>query len=76
MKKGIKKKKETFKEEPTAPIASDQALHQAISEKAYALYQKGGQRHGHDLEDWLEAEQLILSMKKGEKKLTSVPPIK
>ena len=76
MKKGTRKKEEIFAAQPTAPIVNDQALHQAISEKAYALYQKGGQRHGHDLEDWLEAEQLVLSMKKEEKKLTSVPPIK
>lgn len=72
MKKGTKKKEEIFTEQPTAPIASDQALHQAISEKAYALYQKGGRRHGQDLEDWLEAEQLVLSMKKGELSLIHI----
>jgi hypothetical protein len=76
MKKGVKKKEEMFVEQPTAPIVNDQALHQAIAEKAYELYQKGGQRHGHDMEDWLEAEKLVLSDKKGEKKLTSVPPTK
>lgn len=75
MKKGTKKKEEIFAEQPTAPIASDQALHQVIAEKAYALYQKGGRRHGQDLADWLEAERLVLS-EKGEKKLTSVPPAK
>lgn len=76
MKKATKKKEETFKEEPTAPIVNDRAVHQTIAEKAHELYEKGGRRHGHDLEDWLEAEQLVLSEKKGEKKLSSVPPTK
>lgn len=76
MKKGMKKKEETFKEEPTAPIVNDRAIHQAIAEKAHELYEKGGWRHGHDLEDWLKAEQLVLSERKGEKNLTSIPRVK
>ena len=76
MKKGMKKKEETFREEPIAPIVDDRVIHQAIAEKAHELYEKGGRRHGHDLEDWLEAEQLILSEKKAEKKLTSIPRTK
>jgi hypothetical protein len=75
MKKGTKKKEEIFAEQPTAPIVNDHGLHQAIAEKAYALYQEGGRRHGQDLADWLEAERLVLS-EKGEKKLISVPPAK
>ena len=73
MKKGMKKKEGTFREEPTAPIVNDKAIHLTISEKAHEIYDKGGRRHGHDLEDWLEAEQLVLSERKGEKKLTSIP---
>ena len=76
MKKEMKKKEETFRETPTAPIVNDREIHQAIAEKAHELYEKGGRRHGHDLEDWLEAEQRVLSERKGEKKLTSIPRAK
>lgn len=37
-----------------------EALRQRILEKAYDLYVGRGRVHGHDLEDWLEAERLIL----------------
>ena len=40
---------------------SGEALHQRIAEKAYELYRSRGQRHGHDLKDWYEAEQLVLT---------------
>lgn len=39
----------------------DEALHQRIAEKAYELYHKRGESHGQDLDDWLEAERLVLS---------------
>jgi hypothetical protein len=76
VRKELKKKEDRFKAEPIAPIVNDQAIHQTIAEKAHALYEKGGRHHGHDLEDWLEAEQLVLSERKGEKKLTSIPRVK
>ena len=28
-----------------------------IAERAYALFLERGMQHGHDLEDWLQAEQ-------------------
>jgi len=31
-----------------------------IADKAYELYVQRGHEHGHDLEDWLEAERQIL----------------
>lgn len=31
-----------------------------IADRAYELYVQRGQEHGHDLEDWLEAERQIL----------------
>jgi hypothetical protein len=40
---------------------SGEALHQRIAEKAYELYRSRGQRHGDDLKDWYEAEQLVLT---------------
>lgn len=44
------------------PAASeDPELHRRIARKAYQLYEQRGRQHGHDREDWLEAERLILS---------------
>jgi hypothetical protein len=31
-----------------------------LAERAYELYVQRGQEHGHDFEDWLEAERQIL----------------
>ena len=39
----------------------DEVLRQRIAEKAYELYEKRGQSHGQDRDDWLEAERLVLS---------------
>ncbi|WP_455378766.1 DUF2934 domain-containing protein [Petrachloros mirabilis] len=43
----------------TSAVSGD--LHEAIACRAYARYQERGYRHGYDLEDWLVAEQEILS---------------
>jgi hypothetical protein len=40
-------------------LSEDSLRQQRIAEKAYELYQCRGCCHGHDLEDWLEAERLI-----------------
>ena len=34
-------------------------VYQLVSLKAYELFEKRGWQHGHDLEDWLEAERLV-----------------
>lgn len=39
----------------------DRPMNERIAERAYELYQKRGQSHGNDLDDWLEAEQSVLS---------------
>jgi hypothetical protein len=36
-------------------------LHGRIAEVAYQLFVRQGHRHGHDLDHWLEAENLIRS---------------
>jgi Protein of unknown function (DUF2934) len=36
-------------------------LHARISRRAYELYEEHGRQPGHELEDWLQAEQDILS---------------
>jgi len=42
-------------------LGDDRLRHQRIAEKAHELYQCRGCCHGHDLDDWLEAERLVLS---------------
>ena len=42
-------------------VSDDELRHQRIAEKAHELYQCRGCCHGRDLDDWLEAEQLVLS---------------
>ncbi len=37
-----------------------EVLGSRIAHRAYELYLQRGQEHGHDLEDWLEAERQIL----------------
>ncbi|MBU6433521.1 MAG: DUF2934 domain-containing protein [Nitrospirae bacterium] len=32
-----------------------------IAQRAYELYEQRGYAHGHDREDWIEAERQILS---------------
>lgn len=42
-------------------LSDDELRHQRIAEKAHELYECRGCCHGRDLEDWLEAERLVLS---------------
>ena len=42
------------------PIAlKDSDLQQQIAKKAFELFLRRGAAHGHDIEDWLEAERMI-----------------
>jgi hypothetical protein len=36
---------------------SGQATNRDIARRAYELYEKRGRKHGHDLDDWLQAER-------------------
>jgi outer membrane protein TolC len=36
---------------------SGQATNRDIARRAYELYEKRGREHGHDLDDWLQAER-------------------
>ena len=38
----------------------NEVLRQRIAEKVYELYHKRGESHCQDLDDWLEAERLVL----------------
>lgn len=44
-------------------ILTSKDLHADIAKRAYELYEHRGWRHGQDLNDWLEAEQEILTEK-------------
>jgi Protein of unknown function (DUF2934) len=47
--------------ESTSPIAYDEKTRARIAERAYLLYEERGCVHGHDEEDWLVAERLVLA---------------
>jgi len=42
-------------------VGDDRILRQRIAEKAHEIYECRGCCHGRDLDDWLEAERLVLS---------------
>lgn len=46
------------------PALRETPLRQRIAENAYDLYLRRGQIHGHDVDDWLEAERDILDQLK------------
>lgn len=54
------------KDRVTAPTGAEsqhkyfEDLGSRIANRAYELYVQRGQEHGHDFEDWLEAERQIL----------------
>ena len=50
-----------IKEVSTFSIGDEEILRQRIAEKAYGLYECRGCCHGHDLDDWLQAEQLVFA---------------
>ncbi|MBE0427798.1 MAG: DUF2934 domain-containing protein [Nitrospirae bacterium] len=35
-------------------------IYDEIARVAYELYEKRGRAHGHELEDWLEAERIVM----------------
>ena len=52
----------TKKPQPTVTSEPQELEHQ-IRLRAYQLYQARGREDGHDLEDWLRAEEEITSKK-------------
>jgi len=53
-------------------VALNPELRERIAQKAYELYEKRGSAHGLDVEDWLEAERLVLGETKTETKARKV----
>jgi len=60
MKKTTPKKSDNPTQEADGRM-DDQTIHERIAERAYELFQQRGQSHGSDLDDWLEAERIVLS---------------
>lgn len=48
-------------EQALAPSGDANGIRERIAARAYALHEERGYRQGCDLQDWLEAEQEILS---------------
>ena len=42
-----------------AMLFSPEEIHQLVEKKAYEIFEQRGYVHGHDLDDWLQAEQII-----------------
>jgi hypothetical protein len=47
-----------------SPRVSTEKVREMIAKKAYELYEQRGREHGHDLDDWLEAEKFVTTRKK------------
>jgi len=51
--------KDPTKKPPTTAVSESQELENQIRQHAYELYEARGREDGHDLEDWLRAEEEI-----------------
>ena len=40
---------------------SPEDVHSRIAQLAYSLYEQRGGEHGHDVEDWIQAERTVLT---------------
>jgi hypothetical protein len=50
---------------PTPDIGSVQLTEEIIRRRAYELFELHGCEHGHDVENWLEAEAEVTGKKSG-----------
>lgn len=57
----MQRKKPKAKATPPSPAPIDK---DAVIKLAYELYLRRGGEHGHDVEDWLRAEQILIEQKK------------
>jgi hypothetical protein len=51
--------KDPTKKPPATPVSESPELENQIRQRAYELYEARGREDGHDLEDWLRAEEEI-----------------
>ena len=52
----------------TAAPMPDPALREQIAARAYQLFLQRNQVHGHDVDDWLEAERSIMTERRSRKR--------
>ena len=45
----------------TATLSKVSAAQERIKERAFAIFEKRGSKHGHDLQDWLSAERQVMA---------------
>ena len=55
--------KESTKKQPTSVTSEPQELENQIRLRAQELYEARGRENGHELDDWLRAEEEITSKK-------------
>ena len=46
----------------------EKTIHELVAKKAYEIYEKRGMEHGKDLDDWLEAESIVMGKKKNKRR--------
>jgi hypothetical protein len=49
-----------FSTDASSPSQNDEIVREQIEKKAYELWEQRGRVHGHDVEDWLNAAQMVL----------------
>ena len=57
----MRNKTRKTKETPDSPVMIDR---EALTSLAHELYQRRGGEQGHDVEDWLTAERILLAGQK------------
>jgi len=62
--RGVLMAKDPTKKPPATAVSDPQELENQIRQRAYALYEARGREDGHDLEDWLLAEEEIMEKKR------------
>jgi len=55
-------KRESKKSQGSRPSGVRLPTHEEIAARAYQIYLERGCQHGHDLDDWLQAEYELLQM--------------
>ncbi|HLE25924.1 MAG TPA: DUF2934 domain-containing protein [Thermodesulfobacteriota bacterium] len=59
------KEKVSSQKKPRRKMELDErTLQEMIAKKAHELYEKRGGGHGSDLDDWLEAERIVMGKKR------------
>jgi hypothetical protein len=56
----VKKKSAKSKPKLSESSINDSEIHRQVAVRAYELFEKRGRSHGRDLDDWLEAEKVVL----------------